>query len=208
MRDQSRVTKSIRTGSMAIMLKQEYGKKREKRSPTHNVHVCIAWYKHKRGWENLRQLCKPEKKSRVCITVKNSPNPSSVYIRLCKHRKKVFCCFYKIFLKIIGTIEGKFCFNFLIQKDFLLTCSRQSSFLLTNRNSHLIMHEPKVWTDTFVNNRNEFSNLFALVAQTFWVHAGILLGSWSRLKRQGRFLDAFYHVEEFVALDELITPLV
>ena len=52
--------------------------------------VCIAWYKHERGWENLRQLCKPETKSRVCITVENSPNPSSVYIRLCKHRKKSF----------------------------------------------------------------------------------------------------------------------
>ena len=30
--------------------------------------VCIAWYKHERGWENSRQLCKPETKSRVCIT--------------------------------------------------------------------------------------------------------------------------------------------
>ena len=30
------------------------------------------------------------------ITVKNSPNPSRVYIRLCKHRKKAFYCFYKI----------------------------------------------------------------------------------------------------------------
>ena len=29
--------------------------------------VCISWYKHSRGWEN-------------------SPNPSSVYIRICKHR--------------------------------------------------------------------------------------------------------------------------
>ena len=57
---------------------------------------CIAWYKHERGWENSRQLCKPETKSRVCITVENSPNASSVYIRLCKHRKKVFYCFYKI----------------------------------------------------------------------------------------------------------------
>ena len=28
--------------------------------------------------------------------VENSPNPSSVYIRLCKHREKVFYCFYKI----------------------------------------------------------------------------------------------------------------
>ena len=31
-----------------------------------------------------------------CITVENSPNASSVYIRLCKHRKKFFYCFYKI----------------------------------------------------------------------------------------------------------------
>ena len=44
------------------------------------------------------QFCKPSTSSRVCITVKNSPNPSSVYIRLCKHRKKVFYCFYKITL--------------------------------------------------------------------------------------------------------------
>jgi len=35
-------------------------------------------------------------RSGVCATVENSPNPSSVYIRLCKHRKTVFYCFYKI----------------------------------------------------------------------------------------------------------------
>ena len=58
--------------------------------------VCIAWYKHSRGWENLRQLCKPSTSSRVCITVKNSPYPSSVYIRLWKPQKKALCCFYKI----------------------------------------------------------------------------------------------------------------
>ena len=57
--------------------------------------VCIAWYKHERGWENS--------------TVENFPNPSSVYIRLCKQRKKVFYCFYKVFLKINSTNEGKFC---------------------------------------------------------------------------------------------------
>ena len=28
--------------------------------------------------------------------------------------------------------------NFLIQKDFLNSCSRQSFFLLTNQNAHLI----------------------------------------------------------------------
>ena len=51
---------------------------------------------HERGWESSRQLCKPETKLRVCITVENSPYPSSVYIRQWKHRKKVFYCFYKI----------------------------------------------------------------------------------------------------------------
>ena len=29
--------------------------------------VCIAWYKHERGWENSRQLCKPETNSRVPV---------------------------------------------------------------------------------------------------------------------------------------------
>ena len=33
--------------------------------------------------------------SRVCITVENSPNPSSVFIRLCKYREDVFYCFGK-----------------------------------------------------------------------------------------------------------------
>ena len=41
-------------------------------------------------------VMQPSTSSRVCITVKNSPNPSSVYIRLCKQRKKVFYCCYKI----------------------------------------------------------------------------------------------------------------
>ena len=49
--------------------------------------------------DKVEQLCKLEMKSGVCITVENSPNPSCVYIRLCKHRKKVFYCFYEIFLE-------------------------------------------------------------------------------------------------------------
>ena len=35
-----------------------------------------------------RQLCKLSASSRVCITVSNSPNPSSAYIRLCEHGKR------------------------------------------------------------------------------------------------------------------------
>ena len=50
--------------------------------------VCISWHKHLRGWENSRQLCKHSTSSWVCITVLNSPNPSRVYIRLCKHGKR------------------------------------------------------------------------------------------------------------------------
>ena len=34
-----------------------------------------------------------------CITVSNSPSPSSVYIRLCKHGKKVFYCLNIAFLE-------------------------------------------------------------------------------------------------------------
>ena len=62
--------------------------------PVLGTSVCIACNKQERGWENSRRLCKPETKSRVCITVENSPNPSCVYIRL--YRQKVFYCFYKI----------------------------------------------------------------------------------------------------------------
>ena len=50
--------------------------------------ACIAWYKHSRDWENSGQLCKPSTSSLVSITVSNSPNPSRVYIRLCKHEKR------------------------------------------------------------------------------------------------------------------------
>ena len=50
--------------------------------------VCIAWYNHLRRWENSRRLCKISTSSRVCITVSHSPNPSRVYITLCKHGKR------------------------------------------------------------------------------------------------------------------------
>ena len=55
----------------------------------------MAWYKHQRGRENetVMQIRdkKVKKKSRVCIAIENSPNPSSVYIvglvrKLLRHR--------------------------------------------------------------------------------------------------------------------------
>ena len=53
-----------------------------------NMRVCQEnLFQSKSDWENSRQLCKPSTSSRVCITISNSPNPSPVYIRLCKHGK-------------------------------------------------------------------------------------------------------------------------
>ena len=67
--------------------------------------ICIAWYKLSRGWEHSWQLCKPLTSSWVCITVSNSPNPSRVYIRLCKHRKrflllKYFLLYHRLIMQV------------------------------------------------------------------------------------------------------------
>ena len=48
------------------------------------------------GLGEFETVMQTRMKSRVCITVENSPNASSVYMRVCKLRKKVFYCFYKI----------------------------------------------------------------------------------------------------------------
>ena len=57
-------------------------------------------------------------------------------------QEKGLYCFYKIFLKINSTNKGKFCLLTSDSKRFLYTSSRQSSFLLTNQNAHLITHKP------------------------------------------------------------------
>ena len=65
--------------------------------------VCIAWYKHSRGWENPRQLCKTSTSSRVCITVSNSPNPSRV-ISGYANTENVFYCLNLTLLKLKETV--------------------------------------------------------------------------------------------------------
>ena len=55
--------------------------------------------------KNSRQLCKPSTSSRVCITVSHSPNPSSVYIRLCKQGKRFLVLKY-IYIYIYCLFEG------------------------------------------------------------------------------------------------------
>ena len=69
--------------------------------------VCIAWYKHSRDWENSGQLCKPSTSSLVCITVENSPNPSRVYIRLCKYVKRFLWLNYGAFIQAWGLRFGR-----------------------------------------------------------------------------------------------------
>ena len=50
--------------------------------------------------ELVNYLYEPSTSSWVCITVSNSPNPSRVYIRLCKHRKRFLLLKYKIIIKL------------------------------------------------------------------------------------------------------------
>ena len=118
--------------------------------------VCIAWYKHSRRWENSRQLGKPSTSSRVCITVSNSPNPSSVYIRLCKDRKKVFCCFYKITfprknakLFVIGLIKREI---FTSRKILYTTSCTRNQFLFCKKMLFKIRILTTTTTTNFIEN--------------------------------------------------------
>ena len=42
-------------------------------------YVCVDWYKRECGWENSRQLCNPETKSRVCIKTNESSHTTFRY---------------------------------------------------------------------------------------------------------------------------------
>ena len=48
--------------------------------------VCISWYNHSRGWEPEFSIV-----MQTLDFVSNSPNPSGVYIRLCKHKNVFYC---------------------------------------------------------------------------------------------------------------------
>ena len=61
--------------------------------------------------------------------------------------------FIKYFSKLIPQMKGILFIDFLIQKDILNTRFRQSSFLLTNQNAHLITHEPMKFRDTKVKSK-------------------------------------------------------
>ena len=103
--------------------------------------VCIAWYKHERGWENSRQLRKTSTSSRVCITVSNSSSPSSLYIRLCKRSKKVFFWFYKItFSKNYNAGKDLRKFILLIKTYLATTLTDNGISQLTHQNLHF-----KIW---------------------------------------------------------------
>ena len=60
-----------------------------------NIFPVFAYPDVNTRGKHARQLCKPETKSRVCITVSNFPNPSRVYIRLRKHGKRFLLSKYK-----------------------------------------------------------------------------------------------------------------
>ena len=95
--------------------------------------------------------------SKVNLREFSQPRECLGYISM---EKKVFYCFYKIFLKINSKKRREIVLiNFLIQKYFLNTCFRQSSFLLTNQNAHLIMNEPIKFRVTKVKIKIKFVDI-------------------------------------------------
>ena len=123
----------------------------------HLSNYTKAWYKHERGWENSRQLCKSETKSRGSH-IKLSrilPTPLVFISGYANTGKKFSNAFKKYFSKLIRQMKGVLFINFLIQKDFLNTRSRQSSFLITNQNAHLMTYEPMKFR---VTKSNQSSN--------------------------------------------------
>ena len=84
--------------------------------------VCIAWYKHSRGWENSWQLRKPLTLSRVYIPVLNL---SHFYIRQCKHRKRFLLLkwhlsFLSVLMKtVVNQCMLDFCHIFQVLETWL-----------------------------------------------------------------------------------------
>ena len=115
-------------------------------------------------------------------------------------QKKVFYCFNKIFLKINLTNKGNLFINFLIQNYFLNTRSRQSSFLLTNQNAHLITPEPMKFRVTKV--KSKFKSPASKRASWKWkrYQLWILLNLWEKSlkfgENRGNIQKIYNSVEE------------
>ena len=127
--------------------------------------VCIAWYKHSRRSENSRRLSKPLTSSRVCIIVSNSPNPSRVYIRLCKHGKR-FLLLKRIFTifesLIIYSVCSQSLHKFLFSKALQEIFSPPNSLYRKGANSVLwgtqIIASSVSILSYFYRTKNFFSN--------------------------------------------------
>ena len=77
-------------------------------------------------------------------------------------------------------MKGILFIDFLIQKDFLNTRSRQWSFLLTNQNAHLITYEPMKFRVTKV--KSKFKSSASKRASCKWkrYQLWILLNLWQK----------------------------
>ena len=99
------------------------------------------------SWENSRQLCKPEMRSRVCTTVEHSLNSLFfLHEAIYGNTEKVLYYFYKIFFKVDLTNEEK-CwgfFYFLIETDFLDSRS-YFYFLPANQNVCLTIDHRSIY---------------------------------------------------------------
>ena len=99
--------------------------------------------------------------------------------------KKFSIVFIKYFSKLIRKMKGILFIDFLIQKDFLNTRSRQWSFLLTNQIAHLITYEPMKFRVSKV--KSKFQSSASKRASYKWkrYQLWILLNLWQKCLKFG-----------------------
>ena len=168
--------------------------------------VCISWYKHSRGWENSRQLCKPSTSSRVCITVSNSPNSSRVYVRLCKHGKRFLLLKYEhTRCRIVPPF-----FNMRPQKSLpserlcdlirMILGMNHFNFLHLNVHCEVCAYSRFCETKELKGENNSVRHsLFCLPPTTYWWASSCILGNqWlKRFHRVSAWLRVIWQIYEF-----------
>ena len=111
--------------------------------------------------------------------------PLSWLYQAMQPRKTFSIAFTKYFSKLIQQMKGILLIDFLIQKDFLNTRSRQWSFPLTNQNAHLITQEPMKFRVTKV--KSKFKSSASKRASCKWKRSQlwILLNLWEKCLKYG-----------------------
>ena len=149
--------------------------------------VCVAWYKHERGWANLRQICKPSTSSLVCITVKNSPNPSKNVLQRFSKFQPTRECINEVHL---SSFQLKNLFKFVVA-----WLTREKQNILT---SQLCLHtrimDPCSHANTPLGQSESAYYLSNFIKDTLPVPFRVKPSSfWTELLEEGTSFQGTYH---------------